>query len=272
MQCCQSCCACANLVYTATKLVDAVGVVDNLIFNAINAVVNISFCLMQLAAVDSILGIFFYLTVCYVGNILAVCIQALIVDIGLVANFYAFIADGGLACGYSSCSYAYVFTNIQAILIQAYISTNLHAIVVHYSLAGGYAVKLNIFVQSNIIVLATVLIWLVALGYSNINALGNSSVFSCGCFYVLQRLVKLADRSSCVFAISNVITLAAFYIVQVANLVVQVVYSVNNGSMAAVLVLNIAGNIINIAYVTCFGYVVDYYLLVKLLAIFIKNV
>lgn len=55
MQGCQSCCACANLVDTAAKLVDAVGVADDLVFNTINAVVDICFCLMQLTAIDCVL-------------------------------------------------------------------------------------------------------------------------------------------------------------------------------------------------------------------------
>ena len=261
MQCCQSCCACANLVYTATKLVDAVGVVDNLIFNAINAVVNISFCLMQLAAVDSILGIFFYLTVCYVGNILAVCIQALIVDIGLVANFYAFIADGGLACGYSSCSYAYVFTNIQAILIQAYISTNFYAIAVHYSIAGGYglcsySINVDGFIQLYLIVCSFTFFSSVV--NSNIFAAFYFSVLSCSCCYVGKFLIQFADCGSSAIAICN-ITFFYLAVLQIANLgvqlVVQVVYSFNNGSLTFAAVFKIVGNIINIAYITCFCYV-----------------
>ena len=267
MQCCQSCCACANLVHTVAQLVNAVAVADDLVFNAIDAVVDISFCLMQLTAVDSIFRIFFHLTVCYVGNFFVISIQAVSTDIGLAVNLYAFIADGGLACGYSSCGYAYVFTN-------------LHAVIVHYSLVsfkgiGSYAVNSDIVCQFNIIILTTVSIG-GRIFYNDVTATTNSGVlFSCSICYVLQRLVKLADRSSCVFAISNIITLAAFYIVQVTNLVVQllvqVVYSVNNGSLTFAAVFKIVGNIINIAYITCFCYVFDGDG-INLVAVFINNI
>ena len=90
MQGCQSSCACANLVYTAAKLVDAVGVISNLLIGSI-----------ELAAIYSVLGGCADFTCSYVGNLLVISIQAFIADIGLVANFDAFIADGGLACGYS---------------------------------------------------------------------------------------------------------------------------------------------------------------------------
>ena len=83
-----------------------------------------------------------------------------------------------MTCGYSSCGYTYVFTNLQTI-------------VVHYSLAGGYAVKVNIFVQSNIVFLATVCIQ--AFGYSNVIALGNSGVFLSKLFNIGYTIIKILD-------------------------------------------------------------------------------
>ena len=265
MQCCQSCCACANLVHTAAQLVNAVAVADDLVFNAIDAVVDISFCLMQLTAVDSIFRIFFHLTICYVGNFFVISIQAVSTDIGLAVNLYAFIADGGLACGYSSCGYAYVFTN-------------LHAVIVHYSLTGGYGscfYSINVYVFLQLYLIVCCFTFFSSVVNSNIFAAFYFSVLSCSCCYVGKFLIQFADCGSSAIAIYN-ITFFYLAVLQIANLgvqlVVQVVYSFNNGSLTFAAVFKIVGNIINIAYITCFCYVVDYYLLVKLLAIFIKNV
>lgn len=82
MQCCQSCCACANLVYTAAQLVDTVGVISNLLIGSI-----------ELAAIYSVLGGCADFTCSYVGNLLVISIQAFIADIGLVANFDAVNSD-----------------------------------------------------------------------------------------------------------------------------------------------------------------------------------
>ena len=109
---------------------------------------------------------------------MVISIQAFIADIGLVANFYTFIADGSLACSYSSCGYAYVFTNLQAI-------------VVHYGLASGYAVKVNILVQSNLVFFATVFIG--AFGYSNVVTCGNSGVLLSKLFNIGYTIIKVLD-------------------------------------------------------------------------------
>ena len=58
-------------------------------------------------------------------------------------------------------------------------------------MAGGYAVKVNIFVQSNIVFLATVCIQ--AFGYSNVIALGNSGVFLSKLFNIGYTIIKILD-------------------------------------------------------------------------------
>ena len=75
MQGCQSSCACANLVYTAAKLVDAVGVVNNFLIG-----------LIQLAAVYSIHRSCTEFTFCNFGNLLLVSIQTLITYISFTVN------------------------------------------------------------------------------------------------------------------------------------------------------------------------------------------
>ena len=124
---------------------------------------------------------------------MVISIQAFIADIGLVANFYTFIADGSLACSYSSCGYAYVFTNLQAI-------------VVHYGLASGYAVKVNILVQSNLVFFATVFIG--AFGYSNVVTFGNSGVLLSKLFNIGYTIIKVLDiglvLNDVCFVLSNV--------------------------------------------------------------------
>ena len=82
MQGCQSSCACANLVYTAAQLVNAVSVVGNFLIGFV-----------QLAAIYSVLRCCADFTCSYVGNLLVISIQAFIADIGLVANFDAVNSD-----------------------------------------------------------------------------------------------------------------------------------------------------------------------------------
>ena len=250
---CQSCCACANLIHTVAQLVDAVAVADDLVFNAINAIVNRGFAFLQLTIVYCI-AIFF--TVCYVGNLITICIQTFIADIGIFANFYASIADRCLTGSYSVFSYANLIANLQTIFGYAHLFTNLQAIFVHYSLTGGYAVciysiNFDVFLQLYLIVCSFT--FFSSIGNSNIAAAFYFSVFSCGCCYVGKFLIQFADCGSSAIAICN-FTFFYLAVLQIANFVVQVVYSVNHGSLT-VLVLNIAGNIINIAYIACFCYV-----------------
>ena len=67
MQCCQSCCACANLVHTVAQLVNAHAVVRN---------IDIGF--MQLAAVYCVHGGFAEIALSYVSNLLATGINAIL--------------------------------------------------------------------------------------------------------------------------------------------------------------------------------------------------
>ena len=96
-----------------------------------------------------------------------------------------------------------------------------------------------------------------SVGNNNIAAAFYFSVLSCSCCYVGKFLIQFADCGSSAIAICN-ITFFYLAVLQIANLgvqlVVQVVYSVNYGSLTF-FVLNVAGNIFNIAYIACFGYV-----------------
>ena len=203
---------------------------------------------------------------------LTVCIQTILIDVvltvnlqlislqrGVRTNCQTFITDGGLTCGYCSSGYAYIFANLQTV-------------VVHYSLTGSYAVcsysiNVDVFIQLYLIVCSFT--FFSSVGNSNIAAAFYFSVFSCGCCYVGKFLIQFADCGSSAIAICD-ITFFYLAVLQIANLVVQVVYSVNNGSMAFA-VLNVIGNIINIAYVTCFCYVFDGNG-INLVAVFINNI
>ena len=152
-----------------------------------------------------------------------------------------------MTCGYSSCGYANLIANLQTIFV-------------HYSLAGGYAVclySINVYVFLQLYLIVCCFTFFSSVGNNNIAAAFYFSVLSCSCCYVGKFLIQFADCGSSAIAICN-ITFFYLAVLQIANLgvqlVVQVVYSVNYGSLTF-FVLNVAGNIINIAYIACFSYV-----------------
>ena len=187
------------------------------------------------------ISIFF--TFCYTGNLITVCIKTILIDVGLTVN-------------------------LQLISLQRGVRTNCQAVIADRGLTCGYSscfyinssnltliafnnnfVQIHlILVQVNVKDCAAVFRFLAAVNGDIFISIGN---------YV----VSLSNSA-------NIINLL-FY---VTNTGVDIVDSVYNGCLATVLVQNAFFQFRNIAYVTCFCYVFDYYLFFKFLAIFIKNV